>query len=128
MGKLEIRVTQHILDNLICMQLFDMTLIEFIATAKQRAGKHWGTLWDDDMESARDELSSLSLKTLSNAESTLANALRSGAVMAGQLTSYTAITVAANTIKNMKVPKDKIWYDPKVDGIEGKQAQPDSEE
>ena len=112
MNKLEAKVTQRVLDNLICIQLFNMTYIEFVATAKERAGEKWNTYsWIDDMEAARDELSIVSLQMLSKAESELAAALTSGANMTGRLTPYNALILASGVIKDMAVPKDKIWYE-----------------
>jgi len=101
---------QLVMDNLVCIQLFNLSYEEFIAEAKRRAGKDWNYIdWNDDMESARDWLTADALRALADAEGAIANGLRSSSAMLGKLTLVDAMAMAHEIIKDMRVPDDKIW-------------------
>lgn len=102
-------INQAIMDNFICTQVLGMSYEDFIAAAKQRAGKDWNYIgWNDEMEAARDWLSVDALNALAEAEGDIAEALYSASNMLGKLTLPEAMVMAQEIIKDIKVP-DKIW-------------------
>ena len=103
-------LNQLAMDNLVCMQLFNLSYEDFIAEAKRRAGKDWNYIdWNDDMEAARDWLTADALRALADAESAIASGLLFSAATLGKLTLADAMVMAHEIIKDMRVPDDNIW-------------------
>ena len=99
----------EIMDSVICQVLTGMTLEEFIAEAKRRAGKNWNYIGGDDIEAARDWLTVDALTAFSEAETIVADVLYGGAVMVGRMTILEALPMVYEAIKDIKIPDGKLW-------------------